>query len=368
MTTNKTTTATLWVAATALTLFLAACTSSSGRTQKSGSQAAIGQSSSQGTGPSPSTALSEPAGWSFVDVTSRYGHQPSGYDDSQFYALSCPQSTFCMLSSGTEYLVYRDGRFEGPTPLEDQESAGAGYSVRSLSCSSPRFCMALDDGRYLTFDGTKWSAPTTFSTVLPSSSDTPTGPIACPADNLCVGVGGTGSNSTASLLTFSSGQWTDEAVRSIGVLYDVQCASSSFCLAQDNGGGVFVWNGTAWNGPDSATGGVSLDGLTCVPGPFCLGATHESSEFFADTGAGFRPMPGAPALGAVTGACAPSRFCVYVGVHYQSLYDVYSGTSWSEHPAVGEVGSVFRLACPATGFCIGTVGQRLIVATYRNGS
>ncbi len=75
--------------------------------------------------------------------------------------------------------------------------------------------------------------------------------------------------------------WSSTPVES-GLPTAISCASSSFCVAVDGGGGVVTFNGTSWSTPTNIDISGGLDSRFCPTSNFC--ATFSNTDAYVYTG------------------------------------------------------------------------------------
>src|ERR1700677_136365 len=181
----------------------------------------------------------------------------------QLNSVSCFSESFCMavgenLGSGVHpnavgVIEEWDGSAWSVVP--NPQSSGVNVSFSSVSCPSAATCSAVGqdntDGGFIdSWDGAS------FTTALDEPGVSPSA-VSCSTTTSCVTVGGGPSNSLSSAVLVD-GTWVAESVPdpgSDGFLYDVSCASPTFCMAvgsvQVPGFGwatslTEAWDGASW--------------------------------------------------------------------------------------------------------------------------
>jgi hypothetical protein len=170
------------------------------------------------------------------------------------------------------------------------QSSGVNVQLSSVSCPSAARCFAVGqdntDGGFIdSWNGASW-------TMAFSQQDLSFSAISCSTATTCDTVGGGPSNSLSSVV-LASGTWAPETVPdpgNDGFLYDVSCASPTFCMAvgsvqvDDVGWATSLtedWDGQSWVvvpspnypeddlGPGFIGGGI-LIGDSCVSAQACV--------------------------------------------------------------------------------------------------
>jgi hypothetical protein len=217
----------------------------------------------------------------------------------QLNGVSCFSESFCMavgersvgsgIGSGAVGVIEKwDG--VAWSIVANPQSSGVDASLSSVSCPSASSCFAVGqdntDGGFIdAWDGTSWAMSFNQQGVSPSA-------VSCSTTTSCVIVGGGPSNSLYSVV-LAGGTWAPASVPDPGsdaFLYDVSCASPTFCMAVGSiqVGGVGwatglteVWDGLSWavvpspNYPDGDLGpgfigGGILIADSCVSAQACV--------------------------------------------------------------------------------------------------
>ena len=293
---NRKLPARLLVAGLCVMFALAGCGSSAG-----------GSSQQSGNGEGGSHSLA--SGWSATDLTSNLKAA------ERVELISCASGPFCMIWA-EPYSVAFDGSEFGAA----QQLGAVGTEIEevhpvALSCTSSHFCMAIgEEYDYYIWDGSTWRV----GGRIPGEAVNG-GPeaLSCGADGQCVAIGEDGGNGTASVLNFRGDKWTSIPMDSGGqLLTGVSCASPEFCQILGNDGYIFSFNGKSGNPPTLTTEAESqIASVSCVTGPFCIGAEHISGTVLINHGESFEQLPGIPQLLDIEPeACGSSRFCLVMPV------------------------------------------------------
>jgi hypothetical protein len=247
------------------------------------------------------------------------------------------------------------------------------YSCNAISCPSASFCIAVgqyeDTAGYLyplidSWNGSTWSAVTPPALLSTAATEASTHEFSalqsvdCTSSTFCVAVGSyvdTAAHTEPLIETLNGTTWSalaapvpstaDTTSHPHGALYNVNCASASFCVATGvfndmadyNPGLLEQWNGTSWTAlPAPAPSNVGTDGAFLYVNPY-------------------------------SAACASATACQVVGSyddtsgHQRALIDSWNGTAWSanEGPEPNDHGSgadqfaqLEWVSCPSATSCV----------------
>jgi hypothetical protein len=259
-----------------------------------------------------------------------------------------------------------------------------GNLITVLECVSSSLCIAGDSaGNLLAWDGSSWTLSSS-----PIGSANFTG-LSCTPEPLCLAVDGNGNaytSTTPQQLTAAS--WSQSSTGLGGGNDNVTCASSTYCVAQNNNqeatttdaGSATTWNpqsptGLSNNGPSS--------GLTCEadsglanPEAFCLAGAFGTRSIYdsVNGGGSFSPRSLSPATAGDPSAisCATKALCA-AGTNAGDVTtstDPGSGSSSVWSSGVRAAPSGFNTvqfgptSCPSAKLCVGTDGAgRIITST-----
>jgi len=235
----------------------------------------------------------------------------------------------------------------GPVPV-DPGVATVAVAISSMSCSSSSFCMAVSTaGQVLVFQDGSWGPP-----VQLGDSAT-AGLVSCAPGGFCVVTALGASLGETLVFTYDAGAWSAPVTVPDFDITDVSCASSSFCLAVDNGGDVLDYNGSSWTSPESigASGNAHpLADVSCVTSAFCAAVdtsgnllTIDGTSVISDTPENVFP-PNSP----LSVSCASTTFCVATG---GGMAVTFSSGAWGP-PSSIDTTSVTSVSCAANStFC-----------------
>jgi len=266
-----------------------------------------------GAGQAGASIPTPPAQVGATSFTPSLPTSPSTTQDSQLYASSCANSSFCV-SVGSE---------DTGGPLIEQWN-GSSWAVATVpsapasellgvSCAGPSFCVAVgdlngaDDPLVDQWNGSTWTQGTPINPT--GSSQTDFQGITCLSSTWCMAVG-----------------------------FSTDLSSNRIPLTE-------VWNGTTWiitsNAPlPTGATAAQLNGVSCVSGSWCMVAGNQK-----------------------------------VGANTVSLAEVWNGTTWSvpptPNPAPGTYSDFAGVSCTGSSYCAavgsytdGSTNQRNLVASW----
>ena len=270
------------------------------------------------------------------------------------------------------------GSWSPPTPVPDA-------AMSAVSCATANFCVGVGQGTYLTYDGTKWTAPAAIGSSAQSSSadlaDSPApgpDPLSCPVPGFCVMVGG----EQGQAFVYDKGAWTATQVdsNSANLLNSVSCASPTFCMALDDSGDAYVFDGAAWGPPlaiDVADMPANLGGaLSCPSAGFCMAVVDSGKAIIYVNGSWSPPVVVSSRgvgpslyLGAVS--CTSASFCVAMGGYSGSNTSAftYDGSTWSGPTSMDQAPTTGPglVSCATPTFCK-AIDQEVGIVTYSGSS
>ena len=140
----------------------------------------------------------------------------------------------------------------------------------------------------------------------------------------------------------------------------VSCPSSSFCVAVDNGGNGFVYNGSTWSGANIVNHVSNEEGIASVSCPssaFCVAVGQAGFAETSPNGSTWSTPVAIDTNSLTSVSCPSSTFCV-AGDRADDAV-TYNGTSWTAPVTVDPVQSSAGLSvsCVASSFCAGIDGS-----------
>jgi hypothetical protein len=192
-----------------------------------------------------------------------------------------------------------------------------------------------------------------FSAPQPVNSDRAwtSGP-SCPAANFCAFL-----DTAGDAFLYNGTAWTGPEAIDTGSpvveLTSLSCTSQSFCAAVDNAGNAFIYNGAGWAATNVIYNGIFLS-VSCTSDTFCVAADEEDNVYYYN-GVSWTRQTNALGFdfdyGGVTLSCATSIFCAAVQGDSVELYD---GVGWTP-PTVIDQDADYELdsvSCPTASFCV----------------
>jgi hypothetical protein len=312
-------------------------------------------------------------------------------------SVSCASASFCVAIDHSGRAVTYDGSaWSLPTVVYDGYPSYFGAELRQVSCVSSTFCVASDDdGSVFTYNGSSWSLPD------PVTSSPFNMGVSCASTTFCVAIaldgGGLGfvyNGSTWTQMTIDTNPSIDgmDSVSCVlgtdfcaalddagsvvftsdggtswspyasvdsnpSPVISVSCATTTYCLAVDNVGDGFTYNGTSWSTQDIA-GTNDLTSVSCTTGssPIICYVVDSEGDFMDDPGGTWNGAVGLDSQGGLdsVSCVAPGTFCAMVDSHSDQIVYTYNG---SPHFTGGFIDggptSLNAVACPSTTDCGG---------------
>src|SRR5580692_6669272 len=183
-----------------------------------------------------------------------------------FTGVSCASASLCVATDTTGNVR----AFYSPPARESQLIDGA-YLLDAVSCiSGTTDCVVSDSGgKALYSTNVSYLRAATWSSWSGPSGKSPSQAVACPSTSLCLLADGH-ETSGGNLYYASSlgGSFTNAFERSLGV-DAISCASSSFCVAGQDGEGYFRYS----TNPASGSWTQEQQGTAAMTSVFCLSAS-----------------------------------------------------------------------------------------------
>jgi len=208
-------------------------------------------------------------------------------------------------------LTYNGQRWSQPVQVE---SASTGGIIAAISCASPRFCAAVDSNGDAAFDlGHGWSrfGPVADSTGLSA--------LSCPSVGICFAT----DNETSEVYRFSNRRWVISASLNLSTpqggsepntLNAISCSASNYCVALDDFGEGFTYDGT-WSSSPRTFDAIQLGdaSLSCTTDDRCVIVDDRNDVVVDDDGTWSAAKPlGSRGATLVAVSCAPRGRCVVV--------------------------------------------------------
>jgi hypothetical protein len=231
--------------------------------------------------------------------------------------VSCPTRSFCMAvdnvpgtsvpgQQGGYAATYSDGRWS------QWQHVDPWNSLVDISCASPSFCVAIDyeSGRAFVFVDGRWSHGQWIDKrgLLVA--------ISCPSVTFCAAVDNDRTLESSSVFTYSHGDWSAGSKISTNLLDSVSCASELFCISLDSSGYAYAYDGRTWS-TGREIGDVYQ--VSCATLSFCAAVGQGPRDTYATTyvAGKWSSVTAIPQLspgGALSSVSCPSpSFCLAVG-------------------------------------------------------
>lgn len=318
---------------------------------------------------------------------------PGGSVWAAFYAISCPDPSFCAATGGNGTIAVSTDPTGGPSAWKVGQPAGSvdlpqeeggepsygGAQIRGVSCPSLGLCVAASlDGRFYSSTNPAGDPSTTWKVVKQAES----GPnihmfgISCPTTAFCVVAGYGGKILTSTDPTGDRSAW---AVTQLAVPYDlrgVSCPTPRFCAAVGLEGTIVVSENpaggpAAWRSLGAPAGENPLNGISCPSASFCV--TGNAGKILTSTAPGSAGSWKVVTAGSglpITGVSCPAvSTCVAVDNNADVLLSTNptgGEAAWTFenqiHFGEPEGNGMFGISCPTAAFCA-AAGQRYQVMT-----
>jgi hypothetical protein len=263
--------------------------------------------------------------------------------------LSCGSITNCLATDKRGKAYRFNGNWGGPVAIS--------WDFDYASCASSTWCLtyAPSQRTHRTLSGSTWSA----NGAAPADFGEPE----CPAAGWCLAFDSFGRVTTFNGTTWSTPKLVFGSTGGAAPT-EVDCLSKTFCIAINGVAGYWSrWNGTSWSAPkDLATGTDRSAVVSCATTTMCV-AVDEGGTSLRFDGASWRRLPAAPDEhyyldGVADVACPTTTFCAAL-LRGGSIAS-FNGATWNRMPQ--ETGlydvwdkpadGVYNLECPAVYSCV----------------
>ncbi len=318
---------------------------------------------------------------------------PGGSVQAAFYAISCPDPSFCAATGGNGTIAvsgnptggasaWKVGRPGGSVDIPGSEGGGVYYGgaqIRGVSCPSTGLCVAASlDGRFYSSTNPAGDPTSAWKVVKQAES----GPnihmfgVSCPSTSFCVVVGYGGKVLTSRNPTGDSSAWTVTQLPEPYDLRGVSCPTPGFCAAVGLEGRIVV-SGDPEGGPEAwkslgAPGGdSSLNGISCPSADLCV--TGNAGMILTSTSPGsdgsWKAVKAGSGLPVTAVSCPSTSACAALDNNADVLIstDPTGGeAAWTFENQIRfgepEGNGMFGISCPTTALCA-AAGQRYQVMT-----
>jgi hypothetical protein len=279
----------------------------------------------------------------------------ANFDPGNPSVLSCVSATDCMVTDGRDVFVVN----ASATTWTTAQAPGGplhGFPY-SISCPTATFCLAVDwSGAYLVYNGKTWSSPKSVSTLADAVDS-----VSCLSATFCMAVDASDRNGLGgNVFVFNGRSWTWVAQDGLP-LSSVSCTSTTYCemLSYGSDGSVYsaFWNGTnVYNTQalDTYQGFGTAPGqgeLSCASRNFCVAVDQLGNAFTynGSTWSGATALDPGFIVTANAVSCPTTTFCVATdaGGHEYT----FNGTSWTAAQTIDSAGVPQAVSCTSTHFC-----------------
>jgi hypothetical protein len=262
-------------------------------------------------------------------------------------SVSCSAATTCTAATDDGYVTtWQAGAWSAPHLVDPQRG------VEVISCPTTTFCMLIDfEGHYATGHDNSWSAPTREPATFNAQS------MDCTSATFCLMVDGNGVT-----VSWNGSTWHTEATGD-KFATALSCATPTFCVTVESyyRGRIYTWNGTSWSSL-TLPGEPKVQDVDCVTTTSCV-AVGDGGAAWVMSGSTWSSVP-AGSRSWVAVSCATTSRCVAVGS--RQFATTFDGTSWTT-PVVVQLASGFPsdVSCSSTAFCMVVDGSGASVAYVR---
>jgi hypothetical protein len=198
--------------------------------------------------------------------------------------LTCVSASLCLTYDGLgRVLTYNGHSWSRPVLVEP---ASTGGTISDISCASARFCAIVDsNGDASFYDGEEWSR------LAPVADSSGLAALSCPAVGVCFAV----DDQTGEAYRYANGRWSISANLNLSTpqggsepnsLNAISCDSRIFCVALDDFGDAFTYDGK-WSSNPHTFDNIELgnDELSCTAAQRCVIVDDSNDVIDFDNGA-----------------------------------------------------------------------------------
>ena len=227
--------------------------------------------------------------------------------------ISCASRNFCVATGQnwrgeTGFVMTYDG-----SSWSRPDFLAPSTSMVGVSCVSTTWCMAIDyHANSYVYNGASWSA------AQPIGDATYVDRIACVTTTFCVVLDDLGGP-----WMYDGSGWTFAGYGGRYLGYDLQCLSTTWCVVTTTYG-VRVWDGTQWTYGDQFSG-EPLFSASCATRTSCL-AVDEYGGTYRYDGTSWSSAGSVPESNPVVVRCLPDQTCYETG--WSGYVYRYRNGSW----------------------------------------
>lgn len=272
-------------------------------------------------------------------------------------SLSCPTTTFCAAVGGGGQVVTSTNPTGGAVAWTKAQTTAA-ERLSSVTCASPTFCATLADRQNAIYTSTNPAGgPSAWTRRVVGTDKLTT--LACPAADLCVAGGYDGALLSATAP--AAGVWT-KVTKGYQVIWDLDCASATFCAAATGWGGEILTttNPTAgtWSGKELVpAGSMMMMTVSCASSALCVGADSKGTGHISTSPLTEQwtesKISGFNVLNAVS--CASVSFCAATDDAGRVLTSTNPSGTWSSQ-MIDSATPLRDIECPASNLCVAIGG------------
>ncbi len=256
-------------------------------------------------------------------------------------AVSCRTLSLCVaVDFAGNVHNYNDPNWAAPASIDP------GKPLLSVSCATVGLhCAATDYFGNALIDTVRWSAPVNLGVGAPIPG------VSCQYKNtgrvfLCVAVDQAGNAFTYNGTTWSLPAHIDPG----GAFTAVSCATVTFCVAVDQAGNAFTFDGANWSAAVSFDPGGQPTTVSCATPTFCATMDGYGDAFTYD-GTNWTNLGYVGTEYVTSISCPTSTFCAAVDSNGEAL--TYDGTAWSSPVSIDPLGLYLSsVSCPSARRCI----------------
>ncbi len=226
-----------------------------------------------------------------------------------------------------------------------------------VSCTGPKFCMVIGGNpsvpgtngavvnEALYWNGSSWSSPQ----AIGVNADEVTA-LSCASSSFCVAMDDGGD-----AMYFDGSSWSlPQIVDQSGGDGSVSCPTTTFCMAVDYSGMALTFNGSTWSAPVSVDPGGNVRSVSCPTTGFCAAVDSGGNAMFFNDMLWGSPEPVDPNGGGLFSvSCTSTIFCT--AADYFGKVVTWNGSSWSAVTSIGDQGIYAYadpLSCASSSFCV----------------
>jgi hypothetical protein len=242
-----------------------------------------------------------------------------------------------------------------PSLLAGEQVDGHGSALNAVSCASASYCVTGGLDLIVQDHGVR----SDLTTQLSTDTNEITAISCAPGTTTCAVL----DDSGGAYLLQGETLGTRTQVSSPNAFDDVSCPTSAFCMAVDDLGEIYTFDGSSWS-PTVGIGDMTARSgrdVSCTSATFCVIAVPTSGAEQASVYNGNSYTAGTPmdASGGVSGlSCTSTTFCVATDSHDNAL--LFDGMTWTTSAAPlisgGATGDDFDVSC-VTGFCLASSSE-----------